>query len=44
MERCQTGTNTEECDDRLSSDDLDPNGIGFCNNEDSLQEILRTKY
>lgn len=41
MERCTACTNTEECDDRLQKEDIDTDGIGFCNNEESLRDISK---
>ena len=43
MERCEDCSNTEECDDTLSKDQIEPNEIGFCNNEQSLQRIAETQ-
>ena len=42
MERCEECSNTEECDDALSKDKINPGEIGFCNNEQSLQKISET--
>ena len=39
MERCEACDNTEECDDALEKDNINPDTIGFCNNEQSLQKI-----
>ena len=39
MERCEECGNTEECDDALSKDKINPGEIVFCNNEQSLQKI-----
>lgn len=39
MERCEECGKTEECDDALSKDKLNPDEIDFCNNEQSLQKI-----
>lgn len=41
MERCTSCTNTEECDDKLRTGNIDTDGIGFCNNEDSLRELSK---
>ena len=35
--------NTEECDDALSEDKINPDEIGFCNNEQSLQKIAESQ-
>jgi hypothetical protein len=43
MERCEECSNTEECDDALSKDKINPDEIGFCNNEQSLQEIAESQ-
>ena len=40
MERCSECSNTEECDDQLSNSAIDADRIGFCNNEESLREIV----
>lgn len=41
MDRCSACDNVEKCDDQLSTGQLDATDIGFCNNEQSLQEIAR---
>jgi Family of unknown function (DUF6455) len=41
MTRCGACENTGECDERLARDDIGPDDIGFCNNEESLQKIAR---
>ena len=43
MERCNACDNTEECDDKLSSNAIDADRIGFCNNEESLRDLVRSK-
>ena len=43
MERCEECSNTEECDEALSKDKINPGEIGFCNNEQSLQKIAETQ-
>jgi hypothetical protein len=40
MGRCSDCGRTAECDDRLARGDVDAADIGFCNNEQSLQQIL----
>lgn len=40
MKRCAECTQTAECDDRLAGGDVDPGQIGFCDNEQSLKELL----
>ena len=39
MERCEACENLEECDDALANDNINPDEIEFCNNEQSLQKI-----
>ena len=39
MERCEDCSKTEECDDALAKDQINPDEIDFCNNEQSLQKI-----
>ena len=41
MDRCSACDNVEKCDDQISNGQLDAADIGFCNNEQSLQEIAR---
>jgi hypothetical protein len=41
MDLCSACDNIEKCDDQLSSGTIDAADIGFCNNEQSLQEIAR---
>ena len=43
MESCEACENTEECDDALEKDNINPDTIGFCNNEQSLQKIATTQ-
>lgn len=43
MTRCNACENIEECDERLAQGKLSPDEIGFCNNEQSLQNIARTR-
>ena len=43
MDRCTECTNTDECDDNLSSN-IDINNIDFCNNESSLKDMLSKKH
>jgi len=40
MSRCSDCGRTAECDERLTSGSVDAREIGFCNNEQSLQQIL----
>ena len=39
MERCNTCTNTGECDTRLAEGAVDADSIDYCNNEASLHKI-----
>jgi len=39
MSQCSDCTNTDECDEKLSTADVDVSGIEFCNNETKLKEI-----
>lgn len=41
MKNCSNCKNTEECDEKLASPDLDISEIGFCNNETDLKEMKR---
>jgi hypothetical protein len=41
IDRCAACGNTDECDDKLAKQDIDPDHIGFCNNEASLREIAK---
>jgi len=41
MKRCSNCDNTSQCDDRLTSGTVSADNIGFCNNEDSLQSMLK---
>ena len=41
MDRCSACENLDKCDDQLSQGTVDAGDIGFCNNEQSLQEIAR---
>jgi hypothetical protein len=41
IDRCAACGNTAECDDKLAGQDIDPDNIGFCNNEASLREIAK---
>ena len=43
MERCEACENIEECDEALANDDINPDEIGFCNNEQSLQKIATSQ-
>ncbi len=41
INRCSDCNNLEKCDDQLSTGRVDAGEIGFCNNEQSLQELAR---
>jgi len=41
MDRCAACENTAECDDKLARNAVDPDHLGFCNNEASLREMTR---
>jgi len=43
MKRCNACENVDECDEQLAQGNLSPDGIEFCNNEQSLREIARTR-
>lgn len=43
MKRREECRNTEECDDTLSKDKIEPDEIDFCNNEQSLQKLATTQ-
>lgn len=38
---CNECKNTNECDEKLNSKNIDPENISFCNNEESLLAISR---
>ena len=42
MKNCKACSNLEECDERLDRGGITADEIGFCNNEQSLQELNRT--
>jgi len=42
MTRCGACENTVECDERLARDNIQPDDIDFCNNEQSLQKMARS--
>ena len=41
MQRCTSCTNTEECDSRLTDENIDTETIDYCNNEASLRKLSR---
>jgi len=43
MERCSACENTDNCDEQLATGDTTATNIDFCNNEKSLQDIVRKK-
>lgn len=40
MGRCSDCARTTECDERLAGGSVDAQDIGFCNNEQALQQIV----
>ena len=42
MNRCSSCANTDQCDDQLADGAVRRDEIDFCNNERSLQEMLKT--
>ena len=40
MNRCTDCSNTEKCDDNLSTEEIDIKEIDFCNNESSLKGLV----
>jgi hypothetical protein len=43
MERCEACENIEECDEALSTNNVNPDEISYCNNEQSLQKIAKAQ-
>lgn len=43
MERCEACKNIEQCDESLSTNDVNPEEISFCNNEQSLRKIAKSQ-
>lgn len=41
MDRCSACENTDICDDNLARGEIDAADIGFCNNEQSLQDMVK---
>ena len=41
MASCSQCDNTDECDSKLASGDINVDAIDFCNNEESLKDIKR---
>ena len=41
MRSCADCENTDECDKRLETGDIDASAISFCNNERELQKLTR---
>jgi len=39
MKNCSDCTNTDECDEKLSTENIDIAELEFCNNEENLKEI-----
>jgi len=44
LERCEACENTEQCDEALATNNVNPAEISFCNNEQSLQKIAKNPY
>ena len=43
IDKCSTCLNTETCDDQLSKGAIQASNIDYCNNEESLQQIIASK-
>jgi hypothetical protein len=43
IDKCAACENTEICDDQLAKGAIQANNIDYCNNEESLQQIVATK-
>lgn len=43
IHQCSSCENTERCDEQLSEQGVTTDDIAFCNNEESLQEMVRGK-
>lgn len=43
MERCEACENTEKCDEDLSTNNINPDEISYCNNEQSLKNIVKAR-
>ena len=40
IEHCSKCDNTQKCDEQLSNDSIKPDNIDYCNNKNSLQQLL----
>ena len=43
IDRCSACENTETCDDQLAKGSIAASNIDYCNNEESLQQIVASK-
>ena len=43
IDKCSTCQNTETCDDQLAKGSITADSIDYCNNEQSLHQILATR-
>ena len=43
IDKCSSCQNTETCDDQLARGTIQANNIDYCNNEESLQQIVAGK-
>ena len=43
IDRCASCENTDTCDDQLASGNVQVSNIDYCNNEESLQQIVASK-
>ena len=43
IDRCSSCQNTDTCDDQLANGTVQVDGIDYCNNEKSLQQIIAGK-
>jgi len=41
IDNCTACLNTQECDSKLADGAVDPGAIAFCNNEESLQSLVK---
>lgn len=44
MENCSACNNTEQCDDKLATESIDPSAISFCNNEAELIKLKEEQH
>ncbi len=43
IDKCSVCQNTETCDDQLTKGTIQASNIDYCNNEESLQQIIASK-